>query len=105
LAIQTRRVVQPAAKVDDCFLCTQASSQQFEQAETGPVSTNRAVAKSSSTHGRLRLLNLGNAVRRQPVDKRLDIHRVFCAEPVNLALTEFLSNNRPAQIQCFSGHL
>jgi hypothetical protein len=38
-----------------------------------------------------------------PVDKPLDIHSVQCAELVRLYTGEFLSNNDPNWIQCFSG--
>jgi hypothetical protein len=38
-----------------------------------------------------------------PVDKPLDIHSVQCAELIYLYTGEFLSNNDPNWIQCFSG--
>lgn len=39
------------------------------------------------------------------VDKPLDIHRMRCAEAPHLSTAKFLSNNRPAPIQCLSSRL
>jgi len=105
LAIQTRRVVKPAAKLMTVFCAGKQVLNNSNSPKLVQFRQNGLLPNHLRGHGRLRLLNLGNAKRQQPVDKRLDIHRVFCAELLDLALDEFLSNNRPAQIQCFSGHL